>query len=234
MLGRIKKILNDKTNKKLISNFLSLGILEGANYIIPLITLPYLLRVLATDDYGIISFAQKFIQYFVLVTAFGFGISATKRISENRLEKEKLSEIFTSVLVIKFFLMCLSISIIFLLIFNINFFHQDQGIYLITFGSVVANVIFTPWFFQGLERMKYITILNLVGRILYAISIFMFINNEEDYILVPVFNSMSLILTGALGIFIVFKKFGVKLVFNKQSIILLFKESIFFFISRIS
>jgi len=113
-----EKFLKSDTRERLIENFLSLSVLQIANYILPLITLPYLARVLGPEKFGLIAFSQAFIGYFMILTDYGFNLSATREIAIYRWNKEKVSEIFSSFVMIKFFLFLLALGIMSAIIFK--------------------------------------------------------------------------------------------------------------------
>lgn len=233
MIDKLKGISDDK--KRLLSNFFSLSVLQGANYLLPLITLPYLVRVLGPEKFGLVAFAQAFIQYFVILTDYGFNLSATREISIHRENKQKVSEIFTSVLIIKFVLMVLSLILLCAVVFSFSKFKSDWQIYFLTFGMVFGQVLFPVWLFQGMERMKYIAFLNIGSKLLFTILIFIVIKKASDYIYVPLINSCGFILAGIFGQYLAFRNFRIRLHLPAINCLSThFKDSTQFFLSRAS
>lgn len=235
MLARFKEKFRDQDKRRLLENFLSLSVLQGANYILPLITLPYLVRVLGPEKFGLIAFAQAFIQYFNILTDYGFNLSATREISIHREDKAKVSEIFSSVMVIKFGLLLVSLIILTIVVFSFKKFRQDWEIYYLTFVMVVGQALFPVWFFQGMERMKYITFLNITAKLIFTVSIFIFVHKVSDYLYVPLLNSLGFLVAGILAVWIVFRNFNI--VFDCPTLTQIghqFKEGWYIFISTVA
>jgi len=231
--SRISKLRPYK--RRLIENFLSLSFLQGANYILPLITLPYLVRVLGPDKFGLVAFAQSFAQYFIIITDYGFNLSATREISVNRHDQQKVAAIFNAVLIIKLFLLIFGFAIFALIIFTFSRFQNEWLVFLLTYGVVVGNVLFPVWFFQGIEHMKYITLLNIVSKLIFTLAIFLFIRQASHYVYVPLLSSIGYITAGVLGQWIAHKRFQIRYFFPSLKFILeRLKESTQFFLSRVS
>ena len=219
MIKKIKQKLKKEEHKRLLSNFISLSILQGANYILPLITFPYLVRVLGVEKFGLLAFAGATIAYFNILTDYGFNLTATREISIYRDNKEKLNEIFSSVMIIKFVLMAISFLLLLLLVFSFDKFKEHSEVFLLTFGMVIGQVLFPQWFFQGIERMKYITFLNILAKVIFTIAIFIFVHKSSDYWKVPLINSLGFIVAGILALYIIFKDFKIKFSFQSFSIL---------------
>lgn len=213
------------TGKRLFKNFTMLLVLQGMNYLFPLITLPYLVRVLGPERYGLIAFAQALIGYFIMVTDYGFNLSATREISIHRGDKQKISEIFSSVMTVKFIFTLICFFILTAII-QIDKFKKDWLVYYFTFGIVIGQILFPLWLFLGLENMQYITILMIIDRAVFTISIFVFIKTAQDYIYVPFLNSCGYLVSGILSLVVTIYHFKVKFHFpTKQNIFHQFRDS---------
>lgn len=221
--------------KTILTNFFGLSSVEAANYILPLITLPYLVRVLGIEKYGLIVFAQALMQYFIFFTDYGFNLSATRSISIDRDNNIKVSRIFNSVMSIKVMFTLISLLFLISVVYLVPKFRRDSAVYLFSFGMVIGSALFPVWFFQGKEEMRFIALLNLITKSIFTAAIFIFIKSETDYIRVPVINSFGYLTAGMLGLSIAYGKF--RITFTRPSfsgIIHELKEGWYVFISTMS
>ena len=198
-----------KHNKKLIENIFSLSVLQILNIILPLITLPYLIMTVGKGNYGAYAVAYSIIQYITLTSAYGFGFSATKQISQHRDDFHIINNIFNSVLVAKSLLAIIA-YIPFLLIsffaFGINY-----TLMVVFGGGIVLGELLNPiWLYQGMENMKYMTLVNFICKFVSVLLIFSFINNTDQYIYIILMDSIGYLSAGFISIILAIKVFGVK------------------------
>jgi O-antigen/teichoic acid export membrane protein len=218
----------------LIKNFSYLTFLQVFNLILPLLTYPYLIRVLGKETFGLLIFAQVVIGYLVILVNFGFNLSATKEVSIHRNNRVKLNEIISSVYLIKLVLFILSFFILFILYFLFDEIRQNILLFCLTMWMCFYDFIFPIWYFQGVERMKYITIITIISRILFLTLIFVFIKKQSDFLMVPVFYGLGSVLSGVLSVFIL-KRQKIKLSWQPFKVIkIYFLDSLPIFISYLS
>ena len=227
------KLENNKTAKTLFANFTYLSILEIIGLLLPLISYPYVIRTVGADNYGVVVFCQAIIAYVVIIINFGYNVSATRKISENRTNVFKIREIYSSIVYQKLLIcaICL-VSGLFVLIFL----KYDYSVILLGFiGLCIQEVFFPTWLFQGLERMKFITIITFVAKCSCLILIFLFVHDKKDYACIPVLYSIGGFFTSVLSVIILKKKFDIYFVkVSKYRMKEDFLESLPFFTSRLS
>ncbi|WP_180079744.1 oligosaccharide flippase family protein [Acinetobacter sp. YH12058] len=238
MLNRIKVLKNrlsaNKDGKALASNFGYLMIMQIAGYIFPLLTIPYLARVIGVDGFGKIAFAAAVIVWFQTITDWGFSYTATRDVARNRDNLEKVSEIFSNVLWAKSLLALVSFIILFILTEFIPYLKENQILLFITFMLVPAKILFADWFFQAIEKMKFITIFDLISKAIFTICIFLFVKEKSDFILQPLFLSLGSILVGVVSFYLIIFKWQVKVLPPKRKeIMLTIKNSKDVFINNI-
>jgi len=232
-MKRLKELLIKY--KVLVSNFSYLVVLQVFTLLVPIITLPHLFRVLGDTTWGVVLFAQSIALYLGILVSFGFSISATKDISIHRDNHSKLSEIVSSVFILKAGLFIISLLIVSILIFTIPFFKDYKLLFFLSMWFCLYEFIFPIWYFQGLEKMKYITFINLGSRCIFLILIFVLIKEESDYLLVPIINGIGSLFSGLMGMIIIFKKDKIKFFIPKISVLAYyFKDSLPIFISNLS
>ena len=229
----IKNIIKD--NNTILANFTYLSILQFVRIIIPLIILPILIRTLGVEKYGIVIFAQTIVFYFMIITTFGFEMSATKQISINRNDKNKVSEIVSAVLIIKIILFISSGLIFASIMFLIPKMNNYFLLFVFSFLFCLQEILVPVWFFQGLEKMRFITIIDVVSRVIFLLLIVLFISTKEDYLLVPIFRFIGVIVAGAISIYLIFFKEKIKFkLIAKDKLYYYFKDSLPFFYSKFS
>lgn len=219
----------------MVENFFSLVFLQGVNYLLPLVTIPYLFRTLGAERYGLVAFGYAFVQYFMILTDFGFNLFSVKFISENRDNHQKVNQHVNSVVLARTFLSIFSFSILFVLSFYLRRFSEERFFFISFMGMVLGNAMFPLWFFQGMEKMKFVTRINVLAKLLSVIPFFIFVRSPSDYYQVPFYYSLGYIVAGIYGLYLVYFKMGLRFYFvSFRKIIDVLKGSSGYFLSRAS
>jgi PST family polysaccharide transporter len=206
-----------------------------SNLVLFLITIPYLFRVLGSRSYGLIVFAQTIVYYLTIFTNFGFNLTATRDISINRNNPEKMSEIVSSVLTIKLFFFVISFLIMTILTLSIANFRENRILYLLSMLACISEALFPIWYFQGIEKMKYITFINVTTRIIATGLVFIVIDSQSKYTIYPLLLGIGTITGALVALLIVFKKH--KVFFRFQPIKTLrfyLVDNVLYFFSNVS
>lgn len=205
-----------KEKKILIQNVISLSALQLVTYVIPLLTTPYLVRVLGADGFGKVAYSAAVIACLALVSEYGFNLSATRAISIHRDDFRKVNEIYSNVFTIKILLLFTSSMLLFFFILYMDFSSKDKLLYFFTFGQVIGQALLPLWLYQGLERMRFITYVNVFAKIFFLISLFFIVKEHDDYYIVPLLTSLGSIMGGGAALWYAKYKVGIR--FTRPSI----------------
>jgi PST family polysaccharide transporter len=218
--------------KSLFQNFIALFILQVSNYALPLIVLPFLTRILLPEGYGELAWSQYVVQFLIMITDFGFNFSATRQISIHQNDKERIARIFTAVMMIKFILLLFSCFLVYTWIQIAEFDFLQSTLLWVSVLSVAGNVFFPVWFFQGMEKMKWITIINVLFKLIYAVFIFLLVKDASDVIPAAFILAICNFAAGITAFIFVFRNFQLRwMKIQRSEIFYQFKDGWFIFIS---
>ena len=185
--------------KKTVEEFFYFILIQASNYILPLLTFPYLIRVFGMGTFGEYVLIQTVLSYFMLLVDFGFNVTGVKKISQARSDNER-SEIFNTIMASKIALIVVSVMI--LLISSIFFKHLQHYYksYIFAFPLIIGQAIFPIWYYQAIQKMRTATIINVGIKIFFTACIFIFIKNASDFNYALLINSIGFVFGGLVSL----------------------------------
>lgn len=205
------QIAASKEGRTVFANFGYLSLLQVAGYVFPLISMPYLARVIGADGFGKIAFASAIVVWIQTISDWGFNLTATRDVAQNRDNKELVSRIFSNVLWARSVLTLLSGIILLLVVLLVPYLRENADIIFVTFLLVPGYILFPEWFFQAIEKMKYTTFFNLFLKLVFTVAVFVFIHKREDYLMQPLLTTIGYLLCDIGALYLIFKKWGYSL-----------------------
>lgn len=196
---------------KAIKNGIWLYILLFVNTVLPMLTVPFVTRVLGPEQYGVYTIALNWITYLTVIVVYGFDLSASRRIAQGGFTEESLRNYVSSVIYAKMLLTVISAICMLVLIICGGYSDTQAGCFLILFGAVIGECFKQTWLFQGLQVMKNITIISSVARILSTVCVFGFVDSEGLFIYSGLY-SASALFVGFAGLLITRFKLNIRFV----------------------
>lgn len=227
-LQEFKKIFIN--NKKIAENYFFMTLLLVLNSFFGLLIYPYLIRTLGAESYGIYIFASTIVNYFICFIGFGFDMYGVRLIAENPFSIKKKSNVLSIIFTTKLYLEIVSIILAVLVSFVFPILRTYFWVYIVCFANTLLNVFFPTWYFQGVQKMRVVSYIQLIFKLLSLPFIFIFIKKPDDILLFAIIMTASSLL-GALYAFIhllVFEKLKISLVPIKHTLVYI-KESQYFF-----
>jgi PST family polysaccharide transporter len=220
--------------KRIVKNFISLSIVQGLTILFPLIIFPYLLRVLGVEGFGVFTLIQAVIMYVDLLVTFGFGLTATKAIAKNISNETNTHHIISSVFFIKIILLAIPTFLFLIGAIFIPFFRDNFSFILISELYVIGNMLFPDWYFQGIQKMRTITIVTFISKCISFILIISFVKNKTDIGYAISAMAIGNFIAGLFGFIMLMRTVSLKIKrAPKRFIMAFFKESGYVFSSLI-
>lgn len=186
--------------KSLVKNAIWNFLYSGLNIIFPLITTPYVSRILGATNLGRVDFARSIVQWFMIFAAFGITTYGVREISRVREDQGKMNKVFSELFTINFIFSIITTIIYFIFIFNNTQIADELPLFIVMSVSVILNAFNIDWFYQGIEEYSYITLRNGIIKLISIVSIFMFVNSNGDYIIYGLISVLGTSLSGILNV----------------------------------
>lgn len=223
-----------KVNKRIVKNAMFLYVLTFSNYFIGLLLFPYLSRILSVEKFGLIGFSTSFCLVFQMIVEYGFQISMTAKISVYRNDKNKISQIISTMVFGKTMLATISLIGFLLCYLFVGMIHDHFLIVFLFFIDAILKAFLPDAYFRGIEQMRAITIRTVFIKSGILIATLLFLKNDDELFIYP----LSMIACDAIALiwaFALIYRGEVKLVRSTFcEIVSALKESFWFFCSRIS
>lgn len=222
------------TRIKLLFNFFYIGVMKFLNIGSKYILVGYLIRILGENGYGLLTWVDSIVQYFILVINFGFDLYAAKHIVENKENSKKLNEVISTIYYIKglLFVSC------FLFLIPLSFNSQINEVLpfiLLMLLMGIGEVLSPIWFFQGIEKMKPITIITFFSKLILILLTVFYIKGSGDIAFYILFLVVTNVIWGCLGFLMMKKEIGFKFIkVSNVEIKNYLKEGFLFFIGKFS
>ena len=156
-------------------------LLTVSGYLFPLITFPYITRVLGADHLGLANFAMSIVDYAILFSTLGLTSIGSRYIPQCNDDATKRNSVFNHLVTIHVFLSLAILIVYTVCVFSFSRLYEQKTLYFVGILKILTNVFLVEWLFKGMQDFKYITIRTLVIRIIYVFAIFLLVRNKDDY-----------------------------------------------------
>lgn len=196
--------------KRFAVNVASLFSVHVANFLLPLLTVPYVVRIIGPERLGLLNFSQAYVAYFSLLINYGFDMAAVRAIAANRDDKAATNRIFSEVMAGKMLLFILS-TVVFAGVTLLNpEFRQHLWLHLCTYIVCIGTVLSPFWLYQAMEDLGRVALFNLIVKILFSLSVFLFIRQADDYVFQNLSISIAQVLVNVAALYVAMRRFRVR------------------------
>lgn len=181
-------------------NFVYSSFLTLSGYIFPLLTFPYVTRVLGVENLGLYNFVDSTISYFCVFALLGINTVGIREIAKAKGNKEQLSVAFNSLLFLNLITTFIAIGVLLVLLFTIPKFYEHQDMFYLGVARILFNSLLIEWFYQGLENFKYITNRSILVKCVYVAAVFLLVKNRNDYFIYYLLTVLTFVVNAIINI----------------------------------
>jgi O-antigen/teichoic acid export membrane protein len=215
-------------------NVASLFSVQIANFLLPLLTVPYVVRIIGPANLGLLNFSQAYVTYFSLLINYGFDMAAVRSIAANRDDKEATNKIFSQVMAGKTILWVLSTIIFTVVSLSNTEFRQHLFLHVCTYLVCIGTVLSPFWLYQAMEDLGRVAIFNLAVKLIFSLSVLLLIRHAEDYFYQNLAISVSQIAVSVAALYVAMRRFGIRFTWpTRPELLNRFKEDRTIFFSSV-
>ena len=230
----VKPALSKSVLKRFTINVASLFSVHMANMLLPLLTVPYVVRIIGPERLGLLNFSMAYVAYFTLFINYGFEMAAVRAIAANRTNKPLVNRIFSEVLFGKALLFGVSSLVFGFLSYYNPVFREHIWLHCCTYLSCVGVVLFPIWLFQAMEDLGRVALFNLLVKILFTLSVFILIRQPDDYLYQNLSISVAQVLVSVVALWVALRRFTVTFTLpTRSALINRFREDSTLFFSSV-
>ena len=216
MLQLLKKILFHQQFQKLSVY----GFGQLFNLVTPLLVVPYIVSVCGEENFGKTAVGMAIAFFLIVFIDFGSDIIGVREVAVNRDNPEVLNKIFTTTYVVKGIILLLVLTVASIIFHSFPYFKSEKIMFTLGLSVLIGQFLNPTWFLQGIENVKWITLLNIVSKCIYLVGIFFTIKKESDYIYINLWWGLGMIVSNFLVFIWIIKK-------HQFSFLLVNKDEVF-------
>lgn len=202
MLHLLKKILFHKQFQKLSIY----GFGQLFNLVTPLLVVPYIVSVCGEENFGKTAVGMAIAFFLIVFVDYGSDIIGVREVAVNRDNFEALNKIFTTTYVVKAIILIVVLVITSIVFISFPYFKTESKMFFLGLLVLIGQFINPTWFLQGIENVKWITILNVISKTIYLVGIFFTVKHEQDYIYINMWWGIGMIISNLILFILVVKK----------------------------
>ena len=190
-------------HKKVVENYFFMTVLQVINSLFYVMIYPYLIRTLGAESYGLYIYALSIVTYFIFIVNFGFDLPATKAVAQENDNPTAIANVLSCIFTAKIYLLFVSVLIFSILLITVPFLREHYLLFIIVFGQTINFALFPTYYYQGTQKMKTATIIQVVFKLLSLPFIFVLVKSSSDLSVFAIISTSTMIIGGLVAILMV-------------------------------